>query len=637
VTRIGKTRFLSIMGLAFILITTVLSIHAPVHSAHNYYARAGPKVLFDYTKDEDAGNADWTINGGYSAWADNLTALGYTVDQLTTNPITYGDANNPQDLSNYAVYIIPEPQDSFNSSEAEAIREFVLNGGGLILISDHNGADRNSNGYDAVHIFNNYLNTAQYGITFNYDDVSKDPITDINTQGCPAITDNVSSIGIWNGATITPSGNATGLIFYNSTAPVVVNSTYGKGRVVALGDSSPFDDGTPDSSNSGDTLYDGWNDYNDSQLGINMVNWAANNTAPATNRTPLQSESGNAPWVSYGNGNYLITYTSGTYIYGYFVNASTGTESTPGEIYRYGAGAKTVYYPQSAKFAVVSYDYSLPSYHSVLCAFIDNSSLSATPYTVSNDANQSIGVAYGAGKLLIVWVNETREQVEGVFYDGSFGTNFTIAIDSGKKYDVAAAYDAQSQKFLVVWSENYDVRGRFITTSPDTWVSFPTTSTMKEALLSVAGSGGEFMVTYRNGTGSATAGAYFFMVSDTGTVSNGTINTNSAAYCGAAMVLGESSGFAVAYADSSNGSADVYVEHYSLNGVRSTHELLTGGSDAEESPVLAENAGGYVVVWYDYTASAVKGFYYPPSTVPELSILIILIVPLAVLLLRRRQ
>jgi hypothetical protein len=60
--------------------------------------------------------------------------------------ITYGDSSNVQDLSNYKVYIIDEPNLKFTTAEANAFVNFVNNGGGLFMISDHDISDRNGDG-----------------------------------------------------------------------------------------------------------------------------------------------------------------------------------------------------------------------------------------------------------------------------------------------------------------------------------------------------------------------------------------------------------------------------------------------------------------------------------------------------------
>jgi hypothetical protein len=158
---------------------------------------AQTKILFDATKAETAGNADWVIDadahnlgysggpaqlnggtesnaqriptpaqsgitsstpetyweGGISSWGIDLVKKGYTVETLPYNgQITYGNSSNVQDLSKYKVFVVCEPNIVFTSSEKTAILNFVHNGGGLFMVSDHNNSDRNNDGRDSPHI-----------------------------------------------------------------------------------------------------------------------------------------------------------------------------------------------------------------------------------------------------------------------------------------------------------------------------------------------------------------------------------------------------------------------------------------------------------------------------------------------------
>ncbi len=223
-------------------------------------------VLFDDTKGETSGNADWVINGAYSNWADALKDKGYVVNELTEGSITSSE------LKGVSVFIIPEPQNLFTNSEVKAIKDFVRNGGGLVIISDHAGADRNHSGWDAVKVFNQSLKTADFGITFDNDKISDHPVTDLNKKDFPNMLKGVNSIGVWGCATLTLSNNAK-YIAKSYKGIVVAASTYGSGKIVAIGDSSIFDDGS--GSNSSDKLYDNWDDYNDSTFGINTVDWCS--------------------------------------------------------------------------------------------------------------------------------------------------------------------------------------------------------------------------------------------------------------------------------------------------------------------------------------------------------------------------
>jgi hypothetical protein len=139
----------------------------------------GKKFLFDATKYENAGSADWQIDadgtenvpiytggttvetkaqriptpsytgitastpetywkGASSSWAIALVKQGELVETLPEGTaITYGNTSNPQDLSNYDVYVVIEPNRLFTATEKTAIMNFVANGGGLMMVCDH--------------------------------------------------------------------------------------------------------------------------------------------------------------------------------------------------------------------------------------------------------------------------------------------------------------------------------------------------------------------------------------------------------------------------------------------------------------------------------------------------------------------
>ena len=285
------------------------------------------KVLFDATKAETAGNADWVIDedsnkplriptpaqstvtantpetywtGALSSWGIALVQRGYTVETLpTSSRLTFGDATNAQDLSNYNAYIVDEPNTRFSATEKAALLAYVQAGGGLFMISDHNGSDRNGDGYDSPAVWNDFLNTASpanpFGITF---DLASYSFTKIGVAVAP--TDSLlhgpagdpTRMQYSAGTTITlnPTANASvrGVFFYPGASvtgnreAIVAHARYGKGRVVALGDSSPPDDGTGESGNQ---LYPGWageagGDH--ARLLLNATIWLATPNAPST-------------------------------------------------------------------------------------------------------------------------------------------------------------------------------------------------------------------------------------------------------------------------------------------------------------------------------------------------------------------
>lgn len=306
------------------------------------YSQTGIKILFDASKAQMAANADWVIDadlynigtgsgglmqtvkgseanparyptpaqsgitsttsetfwkGGLSAWAVSLVKAGFTVETLPYNgAITYGLTTNPQDLSNYKVFICNEPNIRFSAAEKTAILQFVQNGGGLFMIADHDVSDRNNDTWDSPHIWNDLMNnngsvSNPFGITFDYSNFSQTSsnfaVLNTNTilhgnAGNPTRMKFSAGTSITINKTI--NSNAIGLVYKTgvsktgSTGIMMAQSKYGAGKIAALGDSSPPDDGTGDNN---DNLYNGWSGEvsgDHSRIIINATLWLSNNT-----------------------------------------------------------------------------------------------------------------------------------------------------------------------------------------------------------------------------------------------------------------------------------------------------------------------------------------------------------------------
>src|SRR5258706_9844454 len=99
----------------------------------------------------------------------DLVKKGFHVESLPVGArVSFGDSTNPQDLSHYNVFVIPEPNIALTEDEITAIRNFVQNGGGLFMIADHAGADRNNDGIDAAGVFNALMGSPSlFGVTYN--------------------------------------------------------------------------------------------------------------------------------------------------------------------------------------------------------------------------------------------------------------------------------------------------------------------------------------------------------------------------------------------------------------------------------------------------------------------------------------
>lgn len=276
------------------------------------------KILFDASKAETAGNADWVVDadvfnigyssgpaiigtgneanaqitptlsqknitastpetywkGGLSNWGIDCAKKGYVVKTLPYNGrITYGDGTNKNDLSNFGLFIVCEPNIVFSAAEKTAIINYVKNGGSLFMISDHTASDRNNDGWDSPKIWNDLItnNSVQnnpFGISFDLTDFSETSTNIANLPGDSILygpAGNVTQVKWSAGTSITISKTAnptvkgivyrTGSSTTGTTNIMFAYCTYGKGKVAAISDSSPCDDGTGDTN---DALYNGY-------------------------------------------------------------------------------------------------------------------------------------------------------------------------------------------------------------------------------------------------------------------------------------------------------------------------------------------------------------------------------------------
>lgn len=317
------------------------------------YSNAQVKILFDATKAQTAGNADWVIDadlfnlgwssgppvlgggneanaqqtptpaqsgitsstaenywkGGISAWGVESVQQGFQVETLPYNgQITYGNSSNSQDLSNYKVFVVCEPNIMFTAAEKTALMQFVQNGGGLFMVADHTNSDRNNDGNDSPDVWNDFMSnngvqTNPFGITFDYVDFSQTTSNIPSLPTDPLLHGPMGNVtqAQWSGGTsitMSPASNSSvvGVVYktgssFGNTNVMVAYATYGSGKVVAFGDSSPCDDGSGDNN---DQLYDGWvADANGNHriLIMNATIWLASSavTAPTVTTTAASS------------------------------------------------------------------------------------------------------------------------------------------------------------------------------------------------------------------------------------------------------------------------------------------------------------------------------------------------------------
>ncbi|MGA8114975.1 MAG: hypothetical protein WCA46_15015 [Actinocatenispora sp.] len=295
---------------ALAAVTSTAAGAAPAGTAETATPHAATvRVLFDNTKAEQAGNADWVISssmpdplgengnpsdesdwtGGLSSWGVALQKTGnYTLDTLDSGSITYNGGGD-LDLANFDVFVLPEPNVALSDAEKTAVMTFVQNGGGLFLITDHNASDRNNDGIDSVGVANDLMTNNSvdgsdpFGIAVDVKDIGSDTPKAISDGSDPVLNGSfgsvsTSSINDGTTQTLNPADNSAvkGLVYQSSataggdTGAFFTVSTFGSGRVAVWGDSSTTDDGT---GASGDTLYDGWNTGSNAALALNATAW----------------------------------------------------------------------------------------------------------------------------------------------------------------------------------------------------------------------------------------------------------------------------------------------------------------------------------------------------------------------------
>ena len=246
------------------------------------YGSTPIRVLYDDTHGQTAGNADWIPAGAYSELAEMLKANNFDIINLSA--IDQNGTISGELLKDFKAVILAEPNNPYLEAEQQALVNFVKQGGGAFIIGDHGDADRNNNGWDAVKALNEFC--PEFGFKFAGDFLYEAPLAGEIDNNHPLMF-QVRGIGAWAGSTFkiidskeATAGNVIGSKIKN--APYVVAATYGKGRVVAIGDSSPFDDGT--GSTGTKNLHDSYDSYMYShpQFAYNSMMWVVGQKPEAT-------------------------------------------------------------------------------------------------------------------------------------------------------------------------------------------------------------------------------------------------------------------------------------------------------------------------------------------------------------------
>lgn len=299
---------------------------APFINAKVVNANAGKKILFDNTHGQTAGAADWVIDGGFSDFANALANDGFYVKELRkTTPFTYDD------LMEYDVFVVAEPNIPFKTTEQAAMKQYVEQGGSIFFIADHYNADRNKNRWDGSEGINGYRRGAfgdpakgmsadernsaamqnvtstdwlaeNFGVRVRYNalgDVTANHI--VPSSQAFGITEGVGAVAMHAGSTlaILDPTKAKGIVYLPKTnaawpnavdqgvyngggieeGPYVAVSKLGLGKAAFIGDSSPVEDASPkylrEETGAKKTTYDGFKELDDGILLVNLINWLA--------------------------------------------------------------------------------------------------------------------------------------------------------------------------------------------------------------------------------------------------------------------------------------------------------------------------------------------------------------------------
>ncbi len=274
----------------FILIILAFSISASAAQENN-------KVLFD--ESGSYGKLYTIYNSGASGssvFANLLQENGFSVSKITEGPLT------SDKLKDYNVVVMMFPYRNYTELEISSLKEYVNNGGGLLLVGNPWGVEDG----DSNSIYNKIANA--FGVNFAYNVLVVDPneniglsnfikVSDIKPQ---PITSNITEFYYMQGTYLQNAGSSNVFAYSskdswsdnlflttegysqnnqqkesNETAgpfPLYSSMPYGKGKIVFAGSAASFTNLYIYRSN-------GW------KLGLNSVNWLANNPIPSEYKT----------------------------------------------------------------------------------------------------------------------------------------------------------------------------------------------------------------------------------------------------------------------------------------------------------------------------------------------------------------
>ncbi|MGD2251253.1 MAG: hypothetical protein PVF58_22880, partial [Candidatus Methanofastidiosia archaeon] len=232
------------------------------------YGQEKPRVLFDEY------HAVWDPEQRYVDFISELETNGYIVD------FSHGKIESSL-LSSYDTLVLSIPFRYFHEDEKNAIKEFVKNGGGLIIFGERGGWME----YKGISTAVNSISTI-FGIEFNIDQVEDEEKNRSGKEWHPVFTEckhhpvtrGITSIAYISGCSLNLQSSATALIYGNSSTVangqkgkeviILAAAEYGNGKVLVMGDTDFL---VGENTEGYDTDYLSLRD--NKKLGLNMVEW----------------------------------------------------------------------------------------------------------------------------------------------------------------------------------------------------------------------------------------------------------------------------------------------------------------------------------------------------------------------------
>lgn len=246
----------------------------------NYSCQQGTRILFDEY------HANWTPNLHFSRFISILDREGYVTKFSDEKIDSYV-------LSDYGVLVLFAPSRDFDDYEIDAIKNFVQNGGSLLIFGEAGWIMKSEGILTPINSVSSI-----FGIEFNSDTVTDSdkenqiPETETTMRDADKfviitefdrhpVTYNIFDFGYIEGCSLDVSFPAVGLAFGNVTTEagsrtgedviVMAAAEYGTGKVVAVGDKDFLVGGKRRFG-----AHDGFLEYGDNErLGLSIFEWAA--------------------------------------------------------------------------------------------------------------------------------------------------------------------------------------------------------------------------------------------------------------------------------------------------------------------------------------------------------------------------